>query len=114
TDLVNLNGHNLPAVGSVGSPANSGSNWLMIDSMADLNGSLYVANNGGMARSVGTPSPCAAPGCSNWQNATPTSAAWTGKTSVTMSNVAEIEPAQRAVPGLVNFGSRFFAARNTT
>src|SRR5207248_2424704 len=75
-----------------------------------------AGNNGGIVRSVGSPTPCAAPGCSNWANATPSAAAWGGKTPVTVDNkvLGTLEPAQRAVPGLVTFGGRLFAARNTT
>ena len=116
TDLINLQAVNLPAVGASGIPANSGKIWLMIDSMASLGTSLYVANNGGIARSVGSPTPCATPGCANWANATPSPATWTAKTSVTIDKtvLGALEPAEKAVPGMVAFGSRFFAARNTT
>src|SRR4051812_1103455 len=116
TDLVNLEAVNLPAVGAQGSPANSGHSWLMIDAVRDLNGSLYVANNGGIARSVGPPAPCASTGCANWVDATPSAPAWSAKTSITVDGavLGTLEPAQRAVPALVAFGGRLFAARNTT
>jgi hypothetical protein len=116
SDLVNLNGVNLPAVGAAGIPANSGHQVLMVDSLRDLNGSLYVANNGGIARSVGSPSPCAAPGCANWANATPSAPAWAALSSVTVDStvLGALEPSRRAVPAMVVFGGRLFAARNTT
>ncbi|HZX96210.1 MAG TPA: hypothetical protein VFE90_16945 [Myxococcales bacterium] len=116
TDLVNLNGVNLPAVGALGSPANSGHTILMVDSLRDFNGSLYVANNGGIARSVGAPTTCASSGCANWANATPAPSSWSGLSSVTVDSTAlgALEPWQRAVPGMVAFGGRLFAARNTT
>ena len=115
SDLVNLNGGNLPAIGVLGQPANAGSSQLMIDSLLDFGGSLYAANNGGIARSVGSPTPCAAPGCSNWVDATPSAAAWGAKTAVLPDNVTQgaIDPSQRAVPAMVSFGGRIFAARNT-
>ena len=117
TDLINLQAANFPAVGANGTPANSGKIWLMIDSIASLGNALYVANNGGIARSVGsTPAPCTAPGCATWSNSTPSAAAWGAKTAVTVDKtvLGALEPAQRAVPAMVPFGGRFFAARNTT
>jgi hypothetical protein len=115
-DLVDLQGVKLPALGTRGSPGNNGHSWLMIDSMTDLNGSLYAANNGGIARSVGAPTPCTATGCANWANATPSATAWSGKTAVTVdgSVLGSLQPSQRAVPAMVLFGAHLFAARNTT
>jgi len=117
TDLLNLQGLYLPAVGVQGLPAsNNGQTWLMIDSITDLNGALYVANNGGIARSVGAPAPCNAGGCANWADATPSAPAWSSKTSVVVDStvLGTLQPAQRAVPAMVAFGGRLFAARNTT
>jgi hypothetical protein len=116
TDLVDLQGVKLPAIGAQGSPGNKSTTWAMIDAISDLNGSLYVANNGGIARSVGAPAPCNGTGCATWANATPSTGAWTGKTSVTVdgSVLGSLQPAQRAVPAMVPFGGQLFAARNTT
>ena len=116
TDLVNLQGLYLPAVGVQGVPGNTSQTWLMIDSITDLNGSLYVANNGGIARSVGAPTACAAAGCANWSNATPSASAWMAKASVVVDStvLGSLQPAQLSVPAMVAFGTRLFAARNTT
>jgi len=113
---VDLQAVRLPAIGAKGSPANNGPVWLMIDAITDLNGALYVANNGGIVRSVGAPVPCSTPGCATWSNATPSAAAWSAKTSVTVDGltVGSLQPAQRAVPAMVAFGGRLFAGRNTT
>ncbi|HYY51616.1 MAG TPA: hypothetical protein VE755_02035, partial [Myxococcales bacterium] len=116
SDLLDLQGVKLPALGTRGSPANNGHSWLMIDSITDLNGSLYVANNGGIARSVGAPAPCTATGCPNWANATPSASAWSAKTAVTVDGtvLGSLQPSQRAMPAMVPFGGQLFAARNTT
>ncbi|HET7785672.1 MAG TPA: hypothetical protein VFL36_06845 [Myxococcales bacterium] len=116
TDLVNLNGVNLPAVGALGNPSNSGHPALMVDALRDFNGSLYVANNGGIARSVGAPTPCAAPGCANWANSTPSGPGWGAEPSIAVDSTAlgALDPSKRAVPSMVIFGGRLFAAHNTT
>lgn len=117
SDIVNLNGVYLPAVGVKGSPANLGatSGQLLVDSIADFNGALYVANNGGIARSVGAIAPCLSTGCANWANATPADPAWAAQVSVTTtgSDFGGLLLSRRAVPWMVPFGGRVFAVRNT-
>jgi len=121
TDLIDLGGKFMPAIGGSGQPANlnvGSSAWLMVDAIGELGSVLYVANNGGIARSVppDPPSPCLAKGCTNWTNTTPSAAAWSAKASPTIdrSILAALEPSQKAVPAIVHFGNRLFAARNTT
>ena len=116
TDVIDLGAQFMPAIGVRGSPENSSVSWLMIDSTALLSGSLYVGNNGGLARSVGAPAPCTAAGCTTWTNATPSNSSWGAKTSVTVDKTAagSLMPYQRAIAGIVPFGGRLFAARNTT
>jgi hypothetical protein len=116
TDLVNLNGVNLPAVGGQGSPPNSGQTALMVDSIRDFKGAIYVANNGGITHSVGSPTPCAAPGCTNWENSTPSNPNWAAATSVVPDStvLGALDPSKKAVPSIVAFGGHLFAARNTT
>jgi hypothetical protein len=116
TDLVDLGAVKMPALGTKGAPANNSSSWLMIDSITDLNGSLYVANNGGIARSIGAPAACNPVGCGNWSNATPSAAQWGNRWSVSVdgSVLGSLQPSQRAVPAMVVFGGHLFAARNTT
>ncbi len=116
SDLVNLRGVNLPAVGGQGSPPNSGQAALMVDSIRDFNGAIYVANNGGIAHSVGSPTPCTAPGCTNWENSTPSNPKWAAATSVAADStvLGALDPSKKAVPSIVAFGGHLFAARNTT
>jgi hypothetical protein len=87
-----------------------------VDSIRDFNGAIYVANNGGIAHSVGSPTPCTAPGCTNWANSTPSNPNWAAATSVTVDStvLGALEPSKKAVPSMVAFGGRLFAARNTT
>jgi hypothetical protein len=116
TDIVNLQAVNMPNVGAAGSPANPNTKWLMIDTISDFNGFLYLGNNGGLVRStIANPGPCSG-ACSDWANTTPSSSDWAAKTSVVIdgSALGTLEPYQRAIPGIVPFGGRLFAARNTT
>ncbi|MBF5042035.1 hypothetical protein FGE12_06485 [Aggregicoccus sp. 17bor-14] len=85
-----------------------------VDAMAELNGMLYLANNGGCVRTTrNDPRPFKDfPG--DWATCRPTASAYTALTSITLSSGADLEPADRAVPALVPFGGRLYMARNTT
>ena len=106
-EVCNLAGHRIPEVGS-SAPTS------IIDSITDFNDRLYVANNGGLARSTSDNPRDAHTYPGDWAIATPASADYTDLTSVDTDKVAEIEPADKAVPGLCSFGGRLFAARNTS
>ena len=69
---------------------------MMIDAMAEFNGKLYLANNGGCVRSTRTdPGPYGSfP--THWATCRPALAAYTDLTSVTISSAANLEPADRA------------------
>lgn len=111
TDYLDLEGVKLPAVGNSGTPKNPAS-MIGIDALATFNGKLYVANNGGCARSTSTtPGPANVSG--NWVDCTPST--WAARSSVVLgSSGVDLTPAQKAVPAMVAFGGRLFLARNTT
>jgi hypothetical protein len=105
---------NMPGVGG----------GLRLDSMAVFGAAtdaLYLANASGLTRSTApTPGQCQflllqlLLICPDWTNATPSAAAYSGKTSLASTKTSDLEPADRAVPAMVSFGGRLFAARNTT
>ena len=90
-------------VGSIMFPASllSTVGTSIVDSMAVFNGALYAANAGGCGRYDGA----------SWPSCKPS--AWT-LTPVTTSKKSDFVPADKAVPAMVQFGGRLFAARNTT
>ncbi|HYR20514.1 MAG TPA: hypothetical protein VEQ15_13540 [Myxococcales bacterium] len=111
--LLDMGAVNMPGVGG----------GLRLDSMAVLgapsNDALYLANASGFTRSTSaTPGQCQVLLllllCPDWTNATPSAAAYGNKTSLASSKTSDLEPADRAVPAMVSFGGRLFAARNTT
>jgi hypothetical protein len=126
TDAVDLNVSVMPYIGVNGNPANplrnTSSTAVLIDTIAAFgtapNDALYIANNGGWFRSIkNNPGPCTSSGvCADWVLTTPSSTDYTLKTSVTpMTNkFSDFEPQDKAVPAMVAFGGRLFAARNTT
>ncbi len=77
---------------------------------------LYLANNGGWLRSTKSlPGACTGPGaCADWVVVTPSAAPYAAKTSLTTTATTDFSPAEKAVPAMVSFGGRLFAARNTT
>ncbi|MFL5358667.1 hypothetical protein [Archangium sp.] len=112
-DAENLQADKMPGVGSGGSPSNKAS-VQMIDTLTAFNDRLYVANNGGCMRST-SPTPRAygtAP--ADWASCTPSLSAWSSLTSKTTPRTADLEPADRAVPGMAVFQGRLYLARNTT
>ena len=112
TDLVDLGAAFLPQIGSKGILFGTVTDDL--DAIADFNDALYIANNGGFARTTSnSPTACTLASCTGWVDATPSSASYTSQASLGAHTTASIQPAMRAVPFLVPFGGRFFAARNT-
>ncbi|HZA49357.1 MAG TPA: hypothetical protein VE549_01380, partial [Myxococcaceae bacterium] len=112
-DSCNLMAHRMPGIGVSGSPANAAS-VQMIDFFGEVNGKLYLGNNGGLMRST-TATPLdylSAPG--DWTPTTPTSADYTAFTSLTTSKSQAIEPADRAWPQVALINGRVFLGRNTT
>src|SRR5207248_8333903 len=73
----------------------------LIDSRATFNGGIYGANAGGCGRYDG----------SSWTSCKPS--AWT-LSPVTTSKKSDFVPADKAVPAMVAFGGRLYAARNIT
>jgi len=110
--LLDMGATNMPGVGG----------GLRLDSMAVFGAAtdaLYLANAGGFTRSTApTPGQCQflllLLLCPDWTNATPSAAAYSNKTSLASTKTSDLEPADRAVPAMVSFGGRLFAARNTT
>ncbi len=98
----------MPYLGAAGTPKNT-SSVILVDSLAAFSDRLYVANNGGFARSTNSqPSPyTAAP--SDWTTCTP---AGIVKTAVTTAKQSDLEPADKAVPQMAVVGARLFAIRN--
>lgn len=105
-DACTLMAHELPGIGASADTA-------MIDSIADFNERLYIANNGGIVRSTLSEPLDAHNHPDHWKEITPSDAAYGSLSSITTSKTADIEPADKAVPGMVSFQDKFFFARNT-
>ncbi|MFL5313130.1 MAG: hypothetical protein ACJ79H_22075 [Myxococcales bacterium] len=112
-NLLDMGASNMPGVGG----------GLRFDSMAVFgpatNDALYLANASGLTRSTSaTPTQCQVLIlillCPDWTDATPSAAAYSNKTSLASAKASDLEPADRAIPSMVSFGGRLFAARNTT
>jgi hypothetical protein len=127
TDAVDMNLSVMPYIGVNGNPANPLRGTItavLVDTIASFGtaptDALYLANNGGWARSIkNNPGPCSSSGgtpCPDWVVTTPTSLNFTAKTSVPppTTKTSDFEPQDKAVPAMVAFGGRLFAARNTT
>ncbi|HZX94419.1 MAG TPA: hypothetical protein VFE90_07870 [Myxococcales bacterium] len=78
------------------------SGTTLIDSMAAFGGSLYAANATGCSRRAAL---------GGWTSCTPPG--WSAQTSITTTKTSDFLPADRAVPGLVQFNGRLYLARNT-
>jgi hypothetical protein len=107
-DLEDLAGEDLPSVGGGGTPRN-GAPVIGIDAMATFNDRLYVANNGGCARSTAA-TPVSASSSGTWADCTPT--AWLDTDSL-FPATGELTPALRTVPAMAVFQGRLYLARNT-
>ena len=106
-DVCTLRTDMLPGIGLSAEAA-------MIDSITDFTGRLYVANNGGVARSRVAQPLDAFNYPEHWALITPSNSDYTGLTSIATTKTANIEPADKAVPAMVVFRDRLFLARNTT
>jgi hypothetical protein len=115
-NAVDMTLQNLGSWASGGNPGN-------VDAIADVGGLAYVANKNAWVRAdVAQPVPmpntcllCCLLGCTiDWVDITPSAAAYGAKASRATGKGGQLEPPDRAVPAIVTFGGRVFAARNTT
>lgn len=87
---------------------------IMIDTVADFADRLYLFNRGGCYRSTTATPASYATVKSDWAPCTPTSLAYTTKSSILPSATYDLEPADRAVPQVAVHQGRLYLARNTT
>jgi hypothetical protein len=85
-----------------------------IDTMHAFGGLLYLANPGGWVRATVPVPRSFGSNATDWASMTPTSAAYTARTSHFTTKLFDLEPADRAVPQMATFGGRVFVGRNTT
>ncbi len=109
SDVENLRADNMPGLG-----AGNSAPMVMIDWLWVFNDRLYATNNGGCIRSTTATPRAYAAFPSDWWGCTPNAPAYTAKTSVTTTKVANIEPADKAIPQMATFGGGLYLARNTT
>jgi hypothetical protein len=103
TDVVNFQGEAIPAIAKSAKTS-------LIDTLVAFNDRIYAFNNGGCARSVNA-QPA---GSSDWVDCTPSDPGYVGKTSQTTIKSGDLVPADKAIPAVVAWNGRLFAARNTT
>jgi hypothetical protein len=105
SDVMDLHAEKMPGMQDSGTS--------MIDTIATVGGNIYIANSGAWWRStVASPADYAStPG--DWTAMTPSSLAYTGLASYATTKMADLEPADRAVPQMAAFGGHVFAGRNT-
>ncbi|MGI5864528.1 MAG: hypothetical protein ACOX6T_21110 [Myxococcales bacterium] len=106
-DVLQLAADHMPDIGRAAT-------LTMIDSMVAFGDRLYLFNNGGCARATtASPGPCSTnPG--DWTRCTPAAPEWSAKTSVTVTDAADLTPADKAVPQVAVHQGRLYLARNTT
>lgn len=106
-DVLQLDADKMPDIGRAAT-------LTLIDSMVAFGDRLYLFNNGGCARATtASPGRCStSPG--DWTRCTPLAPEWSAKTSVIVSNAADLTPADKAVPGVAVHQGRLYLARNTT
>ncbi|MBI3180105.1 MAG: hypothetical protein HYZ27_10615 [Deltaproteobacteria bacterium] len=105
-DACDLEADAIPGVGD------SSSAVVIIDAITDFNNRLYLANAGGVSRSL-SDAPLAGTLAGQWVGVTPTAAAYAASPSVTTSKTADLEPTDKAVPAFAAFGGRLFLSRNS-
>jgi hypothetical protein len=111
-DLIDMRLDRLPRWQGTTTPEN-------VDAIASLGGIAYVATKNAWVRSnVTSPGPmqslCIFPLVCDWVDITPSTAAYTTRTSRATAKAGQLEPPDRAVPQIATFGGRMFVARNTT
>jgi hypothetical protein len=114
TDAVNLQSTRMPGIGVNAQTNKNTAATQLIDTFAVFNDRLYLGNNGGWMRSTTNNPGSYQATPSDWAVATPTAAAYTAKTSVTTSKLADLLPSDRALPQMAVLNGKLYAARNTT
>jgi len=112
-DTTDLGFGELPRLGRNGAPANPAA-VVTVDVVEQFGGQLFLANNGGFARSASYPPRPYLTHPEDWTDATPSAAAWAARASVTVGSAANLAPRDRAVPAAVAWDGRLLAVRNTT
>jgi hypothetical protein len=112
-DALNLTATKMPGLGANGSPKNNAPAQL-IDSFGVFNDRLYLGNNGGWMRTTTNSPGSYQSSPSDWAIATPSAAAYGAKISVTTTKLADLLPADRALPQWAVLNGKLYAARNTT
>ena len=98
----------MPYLGGSGTPKNA-SGVILVDALAGFSNRLYVANNGGFARSTkAQPLPYTS-SPSDWTTCTPAAIV---KTGITTTKLSDFVPADKAVPQMAIVGGRLLAIRN--
>lgn len=112
-DLCNLSAHRMPGIGAVGSPANP-ARTVGIDFVGELNGKLYLGNNGGLVRATVSQPLDYESSPSHWVSITPSAPEYLAKESVTTDKTVDLEPSDRAWSRMVVFEGHVYLGRNTT
>ena len=107
---IDLGADLMPGLNMGGASTNN----IMVDAIGSLNDRLYLGAFGGWMRSTVSNPRSFGAGPADWAGCTPSVAAYAVKTSTTTTLGADLEPADRAVPGFASYGGRLYAARNTT
>jgi hypothetical protein len=113
TDAINLQSSKMPGLGANGTPKNTAATQI-IDAFGVFNDRLYLGNNGGWVRSTTNSPGVFQPASTDWVVATPSAAAYGAKTSVITTKLADLLPADRALPQWAVLNGKLYAARNTT
>jgi hypothetical protein len=86
------------------------SNISLVDAFAELNGRVYVFNQGGcLAAKTATPVSRA-----DFANCSPSSSSYVGSPSLWPSQMANLEPSEKAWPQVAAWNGRLYAIRNTS
>ncbi|MGZ3459623.1 MAG: hypothetical protein ACXU86_14105, partial [Archangium sp.] len=112
-DVCNLSAYRMPGIGSAGSPANP-ARTVGIDFVGELNGKLYLGNNGGLVRATVTQPLDYESSPSHWVSITPSAPEYLARESLTTDKTTELEPSDRAWSKLVVFKGHVYLGRNTT
>jgi hypothetical protein len=101
---VDLQLHDAFAVTGTGLSSTS-----LVDAFAELNGRLYVLNQGGcLAAKTATPVSRA-----DFANCSPSSSSYVGSASLSPSRMVNLEPREKAWPQVAAWNDRLYAVRNT-
>lgn len=112
-DLCNLSAYRMPGIGASGSPANKAP-VVGIDFVAELNGRLYLGNNGGLVRATVEQPLDYESSPEHWVSITPSAPEYRARESLTTDKLVDLEPADRAWSRMVVFEGHVYLGRNTT